>query len=235
MLLLVSSAHVQTPPLVPRLPYDPLRDFTPIMQIAYYPLVLCVLPGFPAQTFAEFLAYAKARPGEVTMASSGIGNTPHLAAALLGLEAGIEFTHVQYNGTSTAQTALLGGEVKAMFQNPVLAVPAIRAGRLRAVATTGAARWREVPEVATVAESGFPGFEAGSWFGVMGPAGIAPKLAAKLHEDIRAVMELPEVRARLTGGGFDLLDAGPAEFRAVVERDLAKWAQVIRTAGIRAE
>lgn len=234
-LLLATSAHVQTPPLMARMPYDPLGDFTPIMMLAYYPLVLCVHPSVPARTLAEFVTYARARPaGEITMGSSGVGNTPHLTAALFGLEAGIEFTHVQYSGTATAQTALLGGEVRAMFQNPVLATQPVLDGRLRALATTSAVRWRDLPEVPTVAELGYRDFEAGSWFGMLAPAGVPAERAARLHQNIRAAVRLPEVQARLTASGFDLRDVGPAEFRAQMEAELAKWKHVVRTAGIRA-
>jgi tripartite-type tricarboxylate transporter receptor subunit TctC len=234
-LLLATSAHVQTPPLIPRMPYDPLHDFTPLMKLAYYPLVLCVHPSVPARTLEEFVAYAKARPaGEITMGSSGVGNTPHLTAALFGLEAGIEFTHVQYSGTATAQTALLSGEVRAMFQNPVLATQPAQAGLLRALATTGLTRWRALPDVPTVAERGYRGFEAGSWFGMLAPAGVPADRAAKLYTDIRAAVMLPDVAARLTASGFDLMDVGPDEFRASMQEELAKWARVVRDARISA-
>jgi tripartite-type tricarboxylate transporter receptor subunit TctC len=232
-LLLATSAHVQTPPLIPRMPYDPLNDFTPLMKLAYYPLVLCVHPSVPARTLEEFIAYAKSRPaGEITMGSSGVGNTPHLTAALFGLEAGIEFTHVQYSGTATAQTALLSGEVRAMFQNPVLATQPVQAGLLRALATTGLTRWRALPDVPTVAERGYRGFEAGSWFGMLAPAGVPADRAGKLYTDIRAAVMLPDVRARLTASGFDLMDVGPDEFRAGMQEELAKWERVVRDARI---
>lgn len=232
-LLLATSAHVQTPPLIPRMPYDPLNDFTPIMKLAYYPLVLCVHPSVPARTLEEFVVYAKGRPaGEITMASSGVGNTPHLTAALFGLEAGVEFTHVQYSGTATAQTALLSGEVRAMFQNPVLATQPVEAGLLRALATTGATRWRALPDVPTVAERGYRDFEAGSWFGMLAPAGVSSEQTAMLYENIRAAVKLPDVNSRLTNSGFDLLDEGPSEFRASMRAELEKWARVVRTARI---
>lgn len=235
VLLLATSAHVQTPPLIPRMPYDPLNDFTPLMRLAYYPLVLCVHPSVPARTLEEFVAHAKSRPaGEITMGSSGVGNTPHLTAALFGLEAGIEFTHVQYSGTATAQTALLSGEVRAMFQNPVLATQPAQAGLLRPLATTGLSRWRALPDVPTVAERGYRGFEAGSWFGMLAPAGIPAERAARLYADIRAAVTLPDVASRLTAAGFDLMDVGPEAFRASMREELAKWTRVVRDARISA-
>ncbi len=234
-LLLGTSAQVQAAGLFARLPYHPLRDFTPLLLMAHYPVVLVVPTSFAVNDLAGFVAHAKARPGEVTMASSGIGNTPHLAALLLGQMAGIEFTHVQYTGAALAQAAVLNGEVRAAFQSMLLAKPMIAQGRLRPLATTGAERWPELPDVPTVAEQGFPGFEAGSWFGIQGPAGIAPPLVAQLHRDLATAFRDPQLQARLTAGGFGIREADPAGFAAIMAEDYARWAEVLRRAGIRPE
>ncbi|WP_431271500.1 tripartite tricarboxylate transporter substrate-binding protein [Dankookia sp. P2] len=158
-LLLCASSHVQGAALYNRLPFDPIRDFTPVAQLAYYSLVLVVHPSVPAADLAEFEALLRARPGEVTITSAGVGTPTHLTAELFRSRAGVAFTHVPFGGAAPAHAALLGGQVQAMFHNPVMAVPAVQAGRLRALATTGAARAVALPAVPTLAESGYPGFE----------------------------------------------------------------------------
>lgn len=234
-LLIGVSAQVQNTALFERLPYDPVNDFTPIILNAYYPVALIVPNSFPAQTLAEFVAYAKANPGRVNMGSSGVGNTPHLAAALFALRASVEFTHVQYGGASAAQIALIAGEVQGMFQSLLLAKQAVEGGRARVLATTGAERWPAWPNVPTVAEQGYPGYEAGTWFGVQGPAGIPAGIVKKIHDDMRDVFRIPEVRQRLTAGGFGLREIGPEEFRAIMVADVERWARVVREANIRAQ
>jgi tripartite-type tricarboxylate transporter receptor subunit TctC len=234
-LLLGASAQVQNTALFDRLPYHPVNDFTPIILNAYYPVALIVPVNFPAQTLAEFVSYAKAQPGRVNMGSSGVGNTPHLAAALFGLRAGVEFTHVQYNGASAAQIGLIGGEVQGMFQSLLLAKQAVEAGRARVLATTGTERWSGWPEVPTIAEQGYPGYEAGTWFGVQGPAGIPADIVQKIHDDMRDVFRIPEVRQRLLSGGFGLREVGPDEFRAIMVADVERWARVVREANIKAQ
>jgi tripartite-type tricarboxylate transporter receptor subunit TctC len=235
VLLLGTSAQVQSAGLFARLPYHPLRDFTPLLLMAEYPVVLVVTPSMPARTLAEFVTYARAHPGEVTMASSGIGNTPHLAALLLGQMAGIEFTHVQYTGAALAQAAVLNGEVRAAFQSMLLAKPAIAAGREHALGTTSARRWPELPDVPTIAEQGYPGYEAGSWFGIQGPPGMAPALVAQLAADLATAFGEPALRARLATAGFGIREAGPAAFGQVMAEEYARWAEVLRRAGIRPE
>jgi len=156
-----------------------------------------------------------------------------LAAALLGLEAGFQFTHVPYNGSAPAMTALLSGQVQCSFLNSTVATQQIRAGRLRGLAMTSASRWRELPDLPTIAELGHTGFEVTAWYGYAGPAGMPEPLVTKLHRDISAAMKLPAVRDRIVNAGLDPLDAGPAEFRAIMEAELEKWTRVIQAAGIR--
>lgn len=234
-LLLGASSHVMNPPLMPRLPYHFARDFTPILQVAYQPMILTVHPSVPARSFAEFLDLARRQPGGVTVGSAGVGNASHLAAALLGVEAGFTFTHVPYNGSAPSMTALLSGQVQCSFLNSTVGTQQIRAGKLRGLAATSLQRWRELPELPTVAELGHPGFEVGAWYGFLGPAGLPEPIVAKLHRDIAAALQTPAVRERIIGAGLDPRDAGPAEFRRIMETELAKWERVIRTAGIRAE
>jgi tripartite-type tricarboxylate transporter receptor subunit TctC len=232
-LVLLASTHVQTPPLLPRLPFHAVNDFTAIAQIASYPLILVVNPNSPARDVQGFIALARERPGEVTFATAGIGSSPHLSAAQLAVRSGVEFTYVQYPGTTGGQTAVMTGEVNAMFLNPLLAVPLIRDGRLRALGTTGVARHRDLPEAPPISDAGFPGYEASVWYGVLGPAGLPDEITSRVAESVRIAMDQPDLQARLRVAGFDTFFKGPAEFRTIMENDLARWAEIIRAARIR--
>ena len=190
-LLLCASSHVQGSALFHNLPFDPLRDFSAVAMLSIYALVAIVHPSVPVQTLAELVALAKREPGRVTYGSTGVGTPTHLVVELFRLRAGIELTHVPYGGAAPAQTAILAGQVMAMFNNPVLSIPAIRDGALRGLATTGAARMPQLPDLPTVAESGYPGFEAGTWYGVLAPAGLPAPLAESLADDFDAVLATP--------------------------------------------
>jgi tripartite-type tricarboxylate transporter receptor subunit TctC len=232
-LVLAASTHAAAPSLLPRLPFDTLKDFTPVAQLVSHPLILVAHPRFRGQTLAELIAIARERPGEVTIGTAGIGTTFHLAAARLALRAGIEFTFVQYNGAASAHTAVLSGEVQTLFQNPLLAVPAVQDGRLRAIASGGLRRWRDLPNVPTIAESGFPDYEAGVWYGLLAPPNMPPELLDRIAGSVRLAMEAPELQTRLQTAGFETFFVGPAEFKALIEREHDLWAQVIRASGIR--
>ena len=234
-LLLAASSHVQGAALYSRLAFDPIRDFTPITQIAYYGLVLVVNPSVPADTLRGFEALLRAEPGGITIASAGTGTPTHLTAELFATRAGITFTHVPYQGAAPAQTALLAGQVQAMFNNPVLAVPAVRAGQLRALATTGSVRSTTLPEAPTVAEEGYPGFESGTWYAVLGPAGMPVPLVAKIDADLRRVVALPAVRQRFATQSLEVRGAGPEGLAATMRDDHARWSEVIRRLGLRFE
>ncbi|MBV1796127.1 tripartite tricarboxylate transporter substrate binding protein [Siccirubricoccus sp. G192] len=232
-LLFGATAHVMNPPLLPRLPYDPVRDFTAIINAAFHPMVLVVHPSVPVRTVPEFLALAKSRPGGVTMGSAGIGNASHLATALFSQVAGVELTHVPFNGAAPAQTAILSGQVQAGFLNSTVAVQQIRAGTLRGLAVADARRWRELPDLPTLPELGFTGVEAVSWYGILAPAGLPAPLTERLYRDILAVLHQPAMRERIIRAGLDPIEVGPAEFQAQLGTELAKWTRVIREAGIK--
>jgi tripartite-type tricarboxylate transporter receptor subunit TctC len=232
-LLLCASSHVQGAALYSRLPFDPIRDFTPIAQLAYYSLVLVVHPSVPATNLAEFEALLRANPGQVTITSAGVGTPTHLTAELFRSRAGVEFTHVPFGGAAPAHAALLGGQVQAMFHNPVMAVPAVQAGRLRALATTGAVRAVALPEVPTLAESGYPGFDSGTWYAVLGPAGLPAPVVARIDADLRRVIALPAVRDRLAAQSMEPRDIEPETLAAVMREELVRWTEVIRRLGIR--
>ena len=234
-LLLPASSHVQGAALYTSLPFDPVRDFTAITAIADYALVLVVHPSVPATTLAEFRALAGSAPGKVTLASAGVGTPTHLSAERYRLRAGIEFTHVPFQGAAPAHAALLGGQVMAMFTNPVLAIPAIRAGTLRGIATTGAARSKQLPSLPTIAESGFPDYEATTWYGFLGPAHLPPAIAQRIHATTQQALAAPALLARFAAMGLEPMHDDPAAFTARMTQDLARWTQVIRAANLRME
>jgi tripartite-type tricarboxylate transporter receptor subunit TctC len=232
-LLLAASSHVQGAALYRQLAFDPIQDFTPITQVAYYSLVVVVHPAVQAKNLREFEALLRANPGQLTMTSAGVGTPTHLTAELFRIRAGVEFTHVPFQGAAPAHTALLGGQVQAMFHNPVLAVPAVRADRLRAIATTGAQRAAALPDAPTLAESGYPGFDSGTWYAVLGPAGVPAPVVAKIDADLRQVVALPALRERFAAQSLEVRNIGPEALTAVMREELARWSEVIQRLGIR--
>ncbi|GGC63370.1 MFS transporter [Siccirubricoccus deserti] len=231
-LLLAATAHVMNPALMPRLPFDAVRDFTAIINTAFHPMVLVVHPSTGVTDVPGFIAASKARPGGLTMGSAGVGNASHLAAALFASVAGIEFTHVPFGGAAPAQAAILSGQVQAGFLNSTVAVPQLRGGALRGLAVADAKPWRELPELPTLASLGHAGAEAGSWYGVLAPAKLPAPLVQRLHRDILAALHLPAVRERILAAGLDPLEVGPEAFQAQIAAETAKWGKVVRDAGI---
>ena len=235
VLLLNASSHVINGILYSKLPYDPIKDFTPITQVASYQHMFVVHPSVPARSVKEFVALAKSKPGTLTVANSGSGTPGHLAAELFMTTAGIKYVHVPYKGSAPATTDLLGGQVVAMFNNPVNTLPYTSAGRLRALAVTGTQRLAVAPDIPTVAESGYADFEAGTWFGLFGPAGVPPAAVARIHEEIVRALKLPDIRQKLAAQGWDLIGNSPSEFAGVIKADHEKWSRVIRAAGLHAD
>jgi len=229
------GSHAVNPNLHARLPYDPVGDFAPITLIASAPSVLVVHPAVPANSIAEFTALAKANPGKLNYASNGNGSSAQLAAVLYESMAGVAMVHVPYKGLAPALVDLLGGEVQAMFSSVVAIVPHIRAGRLRALAVTGRRRTPLLPEVPTLAESGLPGYEAGSWYGILAPAGTPREIISKLHGEMVHALAQPEVRGRLAGEGAEVIGSTPEEFAAHIKSELARMGRLVRGAGIRLE
>ena len=229
------GSHAVNPNLHAKLPYDPVKDFAPITLIASAPSVLVVNPSLPARTLAEFTALAKASPGRINYASNGNGSSAQLAAVLYESMAGVQMVHVPYKGLAPALVDLLAGEVQAMFSSVVAIVPNIKAGRLRALAVTGKRRAALLPEVPTLDESGVPGYEAGSWYGILAPAGTPQAVVAKLHEAIVRALAQPEVRERLVSEGAEVIGSTPEAFAAHITAELARMGKLIRDAGIRME
>ena len=234
-LLLAASSHVTNGALYNNLPYDPIKDFTPISEVAYYSLVLVAHPTVPANTLKELVALAKSTPGKLTFGSAGSGTPTHLTAELFGTAAGIQVIHVPYKGAGPATNDLIGGQLQLMFNNPVSALPHVKSGRLKALATTGTKRAALVPDVPTIAESGYPGFEAGTWFLILGPAGIAKPIQSKLAHDVIAVLKMDDVRERFAKMGVEPIGTTPDQLTVRMRDELEKWGKVIRAAKIKVD
>ena len=222
------------PYLIAKLPYDPLRDLAPITMAVEFPNVLVVQPSMPAKTLAEFVQLAKASPGKIGYGSSGIGGIGHLAGALLGIVADIDIVHVPYKGGGPAMQDLLGGQIPAMIATPPTALPHVKAGKIRALATTGAARAALMPDVPTVAESGYPGYEATNWYAYLAPAGTPKDVLARLERELVQALNAPDVREQLDRQGMEAKPGTPEELTKTMERELATWGKVVKAAKIQA-
>jgi tripartite-type tricarboxylate transporter receptor subunit TctC len=229
-----NSSLVFSPSLYDKLSFDPVKDFSPIAQIFVTANVLVVPSGVPAKTLPELVALARAQPGVLTYAHAGAGTSQHLAAELFKFMAGIDIRPVAYRGTTALLPDLLAGRVSLSFANVVNVVPLVREGKLRAFAVTSAGRSAIAPELPTMAESGYPGFEAVPWFGLMAPAGTPAAIVELLHRDTVKVLAQPDVRRKMNDLGLDVIGGTPAEFAAAIERETPRWARVIKQAGIKA-
>jgi tripartite-type tricarboxylate transporter receptor subunit TctC len=222
------------PHLVAKLPYDPLRDLAPITMAVEFANVLVVQPSLQTNTLAEFVKLAKEKPGTVTYGSSGIGGAGHLAGELLRLMAAIDIVHVPYKGGGPAMQGMLGGQVSAIFATPVTAGPHIRAGKIRAIATTGAARSAYLPDVPTIAESGYPGYEATNWYAFLAPAATPKPVLERLHRELAQVLKAPDVRESLDKQGMEAKPGTPEELAKYMAREYATWGRVVKEAKIQA-
>ena len=223
------------PGLYAKLPFDPVRDYAPITQLASSPNILAVHPSLPVKSLRELIAYAKTNPKKLNFASSGVGSIGHLTGELLNRSAGVDMVHVPYKGSGQAVIDLLGGQVQMMFSGMSSVMQHIKAGKLRALAVTGAQRSPAVPDVPTIAESGFPGFEATAWYGVLAAARTPKPIVNRLHDEIVRALALPDVKERLNNVGFELVGGTPDEFAVFIKSEIAKWTRVVRDAHISAE
>jgi tripartite-type tricarboxylate transporter receptor subunit TctC len=221
--------------LLKKPPYDVARDFVPVIRMTTAPNVLVVHPSVPVKSVKDLIALAKAHRGELTYASAGIGSSNHLSGELFRIMAGVDIVHVPYKGGGAAVTDLLAGQVSMYFGTTPSSMPFVRSGRLRALAVTSAQRSPIVPGVPTVAESGLPGFEQSAWHGLLAPAGTPQAVAVKLHDEVARLLRLPEIRDRLGAQGVDVVASSPAEFAAFIIQDVAKYAKLVKTAGIRVD
>jgi tripartite-type tricarboxylate transporter receptor subunit TctC len=235
-LLLVSVTHSINPALDPKLPYDSVRDFTPVTLVASSPNVVVLHPSVPATTVKELIVLAKAQPGKLNMATSGNGSGGHLAGALFQAMAGIRMTTVPYKGGAPAYIDLMGGQVDAMFTSPNPTLSYARAGKLRAIAMTGAKRSLAAPELPTIAEAaGLPGYEASLWYGILVPVGAPRDIVQILHGEITKGVQARDVREPLAGYAVEVIANTPEEFATHLRNETDKWSKVIRDANIRAD
>ena len=223
------------PSLYAKLPFDPVKDLAPVTQLAVAPNILVVHPSVPAKNFKEFIAYAKANPQKVNFASAAVASPGHLAGELLNHAAGIHMQHVPYKGSGQAVVDLVGGQVQVMVSGMSSVMPHIKAGRLRALAVTGAQRSPAVPDIPTIAESGFPKFEATAWYGVLVPARTPKAIVTRLHDEIVRALKMPDVKERLESVGFEIVGSTPEAFGAYIKSEIVKWAPVVKASGAKAD
>lgn len=234
-IILIPSGHAVNASLYKKLPYDSIRDFTPIALVGWSPLILVMHPTVPVKNVRELIVFAKARPGQLTYSSAGVGASAHLAGALFDSMTGTKMVHVPYKGSALALTDLIGGQVSLSFSTSASAIPQVRSGRLRALATTGATRSPALPDLPTVAESGVPGYEASLWYGYVGPAKMPQDIVQRLNSEIVAVLKISEIRERLANEGIEVRSSTPEELAKLIVSDVKRWANVIERAGVRVE
>ncbi len=234
MLGLVGTSSATSAALYQNLDYDLVRDIAPVASLVRSPLVMVVDPAFPAKTIPEFIAYAKAHPATINMASAGTGTGPHVAGELFNMMSGSNMIHVPYRGGPAALTAVLGGQVQVYFVATSSSIENIKAGKLRALAVTTATRWEGLPDVPALDEF-LPGYEASIWFGIGAPKNTPVELIDKLNKEINAGLSDPQMRARLAPLGSTPMPTTPAEFGTLVAEETEKWAKVIKFSGAKVE
>ncbi len=234
-LLMMSNTHTVNESLISNKPFQLLRDFAPVSPVNYSDLVLVVHPSVAANTLAEFIALAKAKPHVLNYASSGPGTPYHMAGELFKAMAGLDIVHVPYKGSSGARTDVLGGQVQMMFDAITTMAPNVRAGKLKALGTTGKARSPVLPDTPTVAEAGVPGYEAVIWLGVMAPAGTPKAIIERLNTEIRKIVNSAEVKEAWAKQGAAPLNMSTDEFAQYLRDDIAKWAKVVKISGAKVD
>ena len=234
-LVLVSPSHAINPALHAKMPYDSVRDFSPVTQLAEVPNILSAHPAVPARTVKELIALAKAKPAQLAYGSAGIGSSQHLSGELFKEMAGVNLVHVPYKAASAANIDLIAGRIQLAFGSTA-SVPHIRSGKLVGLAVTTRKRSNALPELPTVAEAGVPGYEAASWYGLLVPAGTSRTIITKLHADFTRAAQLPDVRQQQTALAIEpTLSASPAAFGSFIDRERTKWTELVRKSGARPE
>ena len=223
------------PSLYSKIPYDPVKHFAPVVNIAYSTSVLIVHPSVPAKTIGDLIALAKSKPGGVRYASAGSGSSPHLSAEMFRHLTGVDIVHVPYKGSTPGVTATITGETAMMFTGVASAIVHIEAGRLRALSVNGARRTPALPEVPIAKESGLPGFEVDFWIGIFVPAGAPRPVITELNGEVNRIINVPEIKERFLAIGADPAGGTPDEFAAIVRKDIERWARTVKASGMRVE
>ncbi len=234
-LLIVAFPFAVTPSLIKSMPYDTVKDFTPVALAAQSPNLLVVNPALPVKSVADLIALAKAKPDSLSYASTGNGSSNHISMEFFKSLAGVRIVHIPYKGSAPAVTDLLGGQVQVMFDNVPNVLPQVKAGRLRALAQTSATRSAVAPDLPTVAEAGVAGYELTVWFGLVAPAGTPREVIAKLNAEVLKILAMPDVRERFLAQGVEPLGSTPEQFAEHIKAQMAKWGKVVRDAGVIAE
>jgi tripartite-type tricarboxylate transporter receptor subunit TctC len=230
-LVMISTTHVITPHLYKGMPYDPIKDFAPVMKLGEGPYVLVTHPSLPAKNVAELIALAKAEPNKIDYASSGNGSSQHLVGALFATMAGAPITHVPYKGSSGAMNDLLGGQVKLSFVGMPNALPNLANGKLRALAVTTRKRSPDLPDVPTLDEAGVPGYDATIWLALLAPPGTPRDIVQKLHSEVTRVLSTPESRKLMSSAGVDVATSTAEELARLMQSELDRWGKVVRDTG----
>ena len=230
-IVMMLSAHAINATLMPKLPYDTVRDFAPITLAATLPLVVVVPAQSSIRSMADLLARARANPGKLTFASAGPGNTSHLSVEYLKSMLGLDMIHVPYKGSGPAIIGLLGGEVDFMFDSLSSSLPQIKGGKFRAIAMASAQRSRILPDVPTVAESGVPGFDVSVWYSVLAAAGTPAPIVNKLHTEIVRAMRAPETKEKIEAAGYDIVGSTPEQAGEFIKAEIVRWSKVVKDSG----
>lgn len=230
-IVMMLSAHAINATLMPKLPYDTVRDFAPITIAATLPLVVVVPAQSTIRSMADLLARARANPGKLTFASAGPGNTSHLSVEYLKSMLGLDMIHVPYKGSGPAIIGLLGGEVDFMFDSLSSSLPQIKGGKFRAIAMASAQRSRILPDVPTVAESGVPGFDVSVWYSVLAAAGTPAPIINKLHAEIVRAMRSPETKEKIEAAGYDIVGSSPEQAGEFIKAEIVRWSKVVKDSG----
>ncbi len=220
-----------SPSVFKDLPFDPVKDFAPVAMVAYSPHLLAVHPSVPANNVKELIALAKAKPDSLNFAVSGIGGANHLAGIDFALRSGIKWTYIPYKGGSQAITDVVGGQAQVIFNGMLATYPFVKDNRLKAIAVSSAKRFSTAPDIPTVAESGLPGFETGSWQGIVAPANTPPAIVNKLHDVVTKILATPEMKDRLDKAGAEIRPQTPAQFGDFIRSEKARWAKVVKESG----
>jgi tripartite-type tricarboxylate transporter receptor subunit TctC len=220
-----------SPSVTTELPFDPVKDFAPVVMVAYSPHLLVVNPSVPVKDAKELIALAKAKPDSLNFAVSGIGGANHLAGIDFAMRAGIKWTYIPYKGGSQAITDVVGGQAQVLFNGMLATYPFVKEGKLKLLAISSAKRFSSVPDVPTVAEAGLAGFETGSWQGIVAPAGTPPEVVNKVHDTVTKILATPEMKDRLDKAGAEVRPQTPAQFGDFIKSEKARWAKVVKESG----
>ena len=234
LLMAASSSVVTNVSLYDKLPFDPVKDLAPISQVCFTPNILAVNNDVPAKSVQELVALARARPGELTFGAAGVGTSQHLAGELLNAMAGVRLQHVPYRGIAQVMPDLLGGRLTMSFGNISAVLPLMREGKVHALAVTSIKRSAFVPNLPTVAEQGFPGFDSTAWFGLMAPAGTPAPIVAKLHTETTKILSRADVREKFGTLGMEVVANTPTEFADLIKAEIPVWARIIKASGAKA-